>query len=97
MKSFFRDTLVICFGLFCCLFVPTCKVWIARLRIGDCLWQTGLFALVEYWWLTPPKMRIWSVFGNMLVRCIGAGQFAGLKSTDCLPERQPRLKGAQES
>lgn len=61
MKTFFRDTLVICFGLFCCLFVPSCKVWIARLRIGDCLRQTGLFALVEYWWLMPPKMRMWSV------------------------------------
>lgn len=61
MKTFFRDTLVICFGLFCCLFVSTCNVWIARLRIGDCLRQTGLFALVECWWLMPPKMRIWSV------------------------------------
>lgn len=66
----------------------------ARLRIGDCLRQTSLFTWVAYWWLMPPKMRIWSVLEMCSWGAFGAGQFAGLKSTVCLPERQSRLKGA---
>lgn len=80
------------FGLFCCLFVPTCKVknwWLPKANRPICPGWVLVAHASQY------ENMVCS--GNVLVRCIGAGQFAGLKSTDCLPERQPRLKGPQES